>query len=66
MVVDLTIAFHCELMLVSEGVESPGTEVGSILDLILVPTDVVPGSHDTNAHVVQTPLGNGTIEDGDG
>jgi len=49
----------------SVGCESPGREV-RFRWVVGIPTDEVERSQDAGRHVVDSPLGNGAVENGDG
>ena len=61
--VDELVANLCVVVLVSVSVALPAVEVDRDG---LVEADEVVGGHDTDSRIVETPLGNGTVEDGDG
>lgn len=65
-VVDLSVVLRRIEMLESESVLGPRREVWRIVDLVVLTLDIVPGCNDTNGHVIQTPLWDGTVEDGNG
>lgn len=64
-VVELFITLLSNVVTVSEGAGSPGGKVGSVLDLVVFSVDKVPGSDDTDSHVIDSVLRNGSVQYGD-
>lgn len=66
MVVDLLMIFSGKVVLETKRIQSPRGVCWCVLNLVVLPANVVPCCGDANSHVVETPLRDSSVEDSNG
>jgi hypothetical protein len=62
--IDDTISILSNVVFIAMGVQCPRIKINWLL--MFISTDVIPTSNDSNSHIIQSPHGHCTIQDGNG